>query len=222
MSENTNDDDEGQGEEGEKNFATKDDLSLLSKTVTAVVDGVKSLTTGIDELKAHNARGDEDEDEDEEVDDLDIERMSRTDFTKHIVDQVSKSVGKPIQDDLAAHKLSTDKAELAKQIQQAQTDHDDFMEYKDEIRALAQQHRSLSPEQLYGMAKLENPDKVKAVEEAKLKADEGNKNKGKSYGGMSGGSGAQTGKQNMNKDEAAEEAWNETMADVPSSLYAAD
>lgn len=157
-----------------------------------------------------------DDDADEEPSDEDLEVMPRGEFGKHIVAQVLKAVNKnvvePINARLNEITVDTTRRDITGAISALKGKHKDFMDWKDEMIELANQNKGLAPHRLYQLARIDNPEKAKKLDDKyKPPREEGPRRPG--FGGMTpsqSGTGSRTRK--MAPKEASDVAWAETVA----------
>lgn len=179
--------------------------------------------------------GGEGEGDDEPEDEVDLEGLSRAQFaevvTKKIINAVNKQVVSPLSKKMNGIASQTQQSDLKRQVEITSTEkgddgqllRPDFWEWKDEMVALATQHPTLTPKQLYKMVREDDPEKLAKMEEkykigSKKPKGDGDGTPGKikiSFGGFtpngpSGGRKSDAGTK-MSPREAANSAWDETV-----------
>ena len=102
---------------------------------------------------------------------MDLESMSRSDFSKYLIGEFQKTIGKPLSDRISKNEDQRAASAREAEVTVAAGKHGDFWEYQDEIRALAKTHPSLDIDSLYALAKHAAPEKV-AAGLAKVKKEE--------------------------------------------------
>jgi len=162
--------------------------------------------------------------------DIDLEKLDRAGFAKYmsktIVGEVNKLL-KPVQDSIEQNSSDASKDKLKGAVTAARAKFDDFDEFKDGIIKLHKENPDTSPEDLYHLAKAHNPDKVaelaKVAGEKKTEDDKKTKDETETvFGGffptgITGDHGDKEGK--MSADDAADDAWEKAMKDVPASMF---
>lgn len=235
--------DDGTGNGGETaDGKDKGGGDAAPKWATELQETMKGVGLGISELvglakgsmqrQPVQTEEEEEEEEEEKDEQVDLESLSRAEYaqviTKKIIDAVNKQVVKPLSNEIKKVSTNAQQSELQRQVQEAANEKDDegnlkrpdFWEWKEAMIALATQHPSLSAKQLYRMAREDDPDKLKKLEEKyKIggKKGDGDGSPGKiklSFGGFTpnGPSGGRkSGDKKLSPKEAAESAWDETV-----------
>lgn len=128
----------------------------------------------------------------------------------------------------------TQKAAVQAAIKEAAQAHPDFMQWSQEIQAIAKRVPGITPEDAYQLARSQNPEKAQEIDEKLAGDDAGDEdnqnNKGNGdggdkkppYSGSPPSGGEAEFATNLSRDDAASKAWEETMAALPKDLYAAD
>ena len=208
-----------------------DAVVLLMKNQEGMQTGMASITESMKTLSSvsqqqqqqhketedqREAREQEERKAAERLGNDELENLDRAGFLAHIMGEINKSLSglsdgldKKLSDINDRADTDDTKAEL-----RAVTDkHKDFMDWAPEIQKIIKDSPGLSLSRAYKVARDENPDKMKEVDE-KYK-DDGNKdtgNKPTGFGGLTPTSGVQTDMPaDMTQDDAAEAAWSETM-----------
>ncbi len=225
----------------EKSTLTKEDIEKLNT-------GVSSLSTAIDKMvkmaEARDARAaapaseqappaeEEEYEAPTEIDEAQLESMSRKDLIKFVEERIggslNKSVIKPLLAKLDAIQNNTQTRDLKGEIAAFADKTPDFWEWKDEMAQIARDEGILSPRRLYQLARNDNPEKVKKIADAAKKTkDEADavaaKAAGKkqpvagvakkpAFGGLSHQNSGETRQANMPMRQAAEAAWEEAVA----------
>jgi hypothetical protein len=200
--------------------------------VKELQDSMKVVGGGISEL-VNLAKGNierqnqpppkEDEDEEDNEESVDMETLTRAQFAQLVTDRIIKAVNKqvvsPLSDKMNTLSSSVEARAINSQVKELAVQRKDFWEWKEEMVTLAQRHRSLSPEELYDMARLKDPAKAKEMDKKfKMNGDDEEEGKGKpiklSFGGLppSGSTGGKkTENSRMAPKEAGEAAWEATV-----------
>lgn len=157
------------------------------------------------------------EEDDEETDPKDLELMDRADYAKHIINQVLKAMNKqvvaPLNQRLNEVAASATRTDIQAAVKEAAGQNKDFWDWREEMQAIVQQpqYRTLSPIDLYHLARSRNMDKAQKLD-AKYnpKPKEAGAIRLKPFGGLTPsqtGTGSRSRK--MNGHEAADAAWAE-------------
>ena len=223
-------------EDNKQNKELLEAISGMTKAIAELPGQVQKsvqngMTTVLTEALQQQPKKKEDEDDpDDKIQQLDaddLEKMDRGQFAQHMVGLMTKEVGrilKPLAERIDETQNSAEVDRLKREIVQARSDHSDFDEFKREIHASIKEHPSLSIEEHYQLVKSANPEKVeelekKAKEEEEAKKKEEEEKKVVRFGGMTPGSGGKTEKTGkMSTKDAAEAAFEETMAEIPAEL----
>lgn len=227
--------------EGDKKGAEDEfDPQDLVKGMTAMGDAIKAMQA---EMPKQIAIGvaqavkaampaakepDPDPDPGPQVDDDDLEKMSRAQFMAHItegvVNAVKKDISGPLGKQVEDAKQDTERERLVREINQAKSDHTDFMDWGQEVKDLVQKNPNLSIEQAYRLARSLDGEKSQKIdevtkadlekkqeEEKKQAADQGEENQDEAVLSLFPGSAPSStdSKREPAKDnkEAAERAW---------------
>lgn len=108
------------------------------------------------------------------VSESDIEKMSRTEFARYLMEQVTSGLDEklqPFQESVQALSEMSHKDRLSMTFEQARGKFKDFDQWKDEMAALVERTGLTDPEDLYTLARSKNPDKAKELDEAAKAAD---------------------------------------------------
>ena len=156
------------------------------------------------------------------VSSADLETMSRTDFAEHLMNQVvgrlQDDIIKPLTQKVGAVEEDTEKTKAQRLIDRASGEHKDFWDWKEEIGEEIRKNPYSDPEDAYLLVRAKNPDKASEMDKKYNPPEEepeGDKPKG--FGGLTPTSGQTAPSENMTRDEAAEAAWNDTMAALEAS-----
>jgi len=214
------------GADEDKAALTRAEFDELTKTVGTLSKAMQTVVSGMEDLKNLAMSSDDEGDDKKDVKkgkakprigDSDLERLPRSKFFEMIKDEISEAV-EGVKGSLNDHKLNTFKERLERQVVAAAEKHKDFLEWTDEIRALAKIHPSLDPEELYIQARGRDPEKGRELDEKYKKIDDDKKIKGESYGGTPPGSGKGKRNTNMSREEAAQSAWEEVMRNASDTV----
>lgn len=176
-------------------------------------------------VKSEKDGKDDDEGED---DDVDVDSLDNKSFQKMIM----KNIGGMLDERLGQFGTKLDSVSteyrngrLTEEYVKLKSDHKDFDEWSDEMKALAKDNPTLTLKRLYTLARSENADKTKEMDtkyapkdDVKEKADGGLT----LFGGFrptigKTGDGGESGKngKKMTPAEAGSQAWEETVAKFP-------
>ncbi len=169
----TNEDEKGESEDSKESPRFNEierKLSDLGEGNKATTELAKILgDSDVRTLLDAKARGDKislkvGEDEDESVETPDLESLSQTELVQHLLGQVEKAFGKNISAALEplVQRINgvegfvddQGKDKLSQGIESARKKFSDFDEYQDEMIGAYEHPESLSPEELYVIAKL--------------------------------------------------------------------
>lgn len=157
-----------------------------------------------------------------------LEGMSRTEFTTHLLEAIKADLIDPLKDELSKTQTGAAEDKVRTLWQQFAKDNPDYKEFEDELQKVLKENPSLAatPEDAFTLAKERNPDKVKELEEKKAAEAKGEEDKSKgekpAFGGLlptSGAPGAGGDKEPEKVDlkDASERAWDEAMKDISDS-----
>lgn len=225
--------DNGNGDKD--NFDPKELPSMISQAVsqglTNVIKSQREEAARRAEAQHQDDDDDDQDDDDKETDqDVDLEKLSRVDFAKHITNVVTKSVGKMLKGVEKETKSLSRQQQIEKITGEVERlrkseDHPFFDEFMEDMRDLAKVYPDLMPEELYTLATNKNKDKFnelkkKADEENTKKAEEEGKVERPRFGGLTPTSGVTATKKDgkMTQKEASDAAWEEVMKDVPQEI----
>jgi len=165
--------------------------------------------------------------EEESFDANALEGMNRSDFMTVILNKVNKGfeqLSGQITGQIDSVKEGVSSSNIKGEYDKVVADNPDFNHYKAEIAAVAQKNPDMAIEDMYTLAKANNPEKVTEVTELLAKeldtkqaedAANENKDKSKSFGGLTPTSGQRQDKpSDMTQESAGSSAWEETMAEV--------
>ena len=152
----------------------------------------------------------------EEDEKINLETMTRSEFMGHMLKAVEKNLVEPVKAAQAKGEEKRFNSEAKGQIERAASNHEDFWEFKDEIKVIVDEHPNIDIEEAYILARSRNKDKAslidaKAAEKAEADKKEAEKKEEKTpkYGGLLPTSGSTKRTQHMNAGDAAEAAWEE-------------
>ena len=183
-------------------------MTALLGTLGEMSETMKGLGTRLANLEEGDAdppdldKGDDDD----APGDLDL--LSNTELVGHLLKEIKKEIA-PIGERLKAGEDIAVRDRTAATIDRLTRDNDDFMDFKDEIRDELVGNNNLTIEQAYKLAKINNPDKVIELAEAKKK-DEPDEPDEPKYGGLLPTSGLHRKSSRMTQENAALDAWDET------------
>lgn len=214
----------------------KVDFSQLTEVLKGLPEGVQdAVKTAIKEASGEQraaqaaaaAASEEEDDDTDNLDDIDVEKLSRTEFSTHLDKRFLKTLTKalkPIQDRLETTSTDAEVDRVRREFSKAKEDFSDFMEWKGEMREIITAHPELSAEDIYLLARAKNPEKVKEID-SKGKDEEGEESreakilKAKAFGGLKPTSGKSLEKDGKKQPkEAAESAWDEVMGSVSTEI----
>lgn len=218
MSEDDVKEENEEGDTGENNEEEKDkgpSLGDISNSVKAVSDLVTSLGQEVVGLKTQAAQDKADREKpidpvDEEKDDTNPELLTNAQLLGRVQGMIDKGMS-TIADRISEVQDSNTKTSVEIAVKETAAKYDDFWDYRDEMGKISKTTPDLPIEDMYRLAKAQNPEKVEKLkaEKDKLKngKDEGNKN----FGGLKPGGGKTVKEKKMTFEQAADAAWNDAM-----------
>lgn len=173
----------------------------------------------------------------EEPEPIDLETLNNTKLVEFMLKNISKVIKTeiaqqvdPLRDSINGVKTSAETADLRTQLNELKSTNPDIVHWGKEIQALAKDNPTLSLKRLYNLAKIENPEKVQAIEEQmketnppKSKDDDQDDGQQKRrFGGMPpfGGGDKTEFATNLGEDVAGTVAWDELGLDDTLKEYA--
>ena len=229
--------------EGEQKEQTP--MPMTAKEATELRDALMGMNTGLKELMkkaddraeaerraAENAAPPPDDDEpDDELDDEKLEELPRRKFLDFMLTRVAKHMDTSLAEVKAAVQQignQTARNSLEQEANAFASTHEDFADFEQEMIQIAKESPGLSVARIYKLAKVENPDKAKAVEkkyaDAKKAREEGEgkgketpppppRRAGRASNGLSpSGTGGSEPNRRMSEQDAAMKAWDEAVA----------
>ena len=197
-------------------------VSLIASGSQATNEGISALVAKIEGMASGNSRGDKGGDKGESKDDdedVDLETMDRKQFANHLLGKLKGTVEgalQPLSERFGQLDEKIDGHTLGTTIKEFTKDHPDFFEWKDEIRALVKENPTLKPARLYTLARAENSEKAKRIDEKyglnKVSQDKGSEDKILSLFPRAGSSTTKSGTGKMSPKQAAAAAWDEVMS----------
>jgi hypothetical protein len=155
------------------------------------------------------------EPEEAELSAADLEALPRAQFAEYIANRtikhMEKTVVKPLKEQLQQVTLNTSNVEIRTAVEAAKAKYPDFMDYKDDMIALARTHTSLPPEDLYLLARTKSGKAPVAAKPSKGADDTPPKVPKIRFGGLKPANGGEGGDRNrkMSVEDALHAAWNE-------------
>jgi hypothetical protein len=150
-----------------------------------------------------------------------LEEMSRDQLETHMLGKMSALIA-PIKDAISTDRDGRLKENLTEQVHAANTAHDDFPKWFEEIKRISQEHPTMDVETVYQMARMQDPDKTKGIDAdlkkaagevaAKVEKEEAEVIRPVEFGGLLPTSGVVSEKKEggMTSEEAGEAAWDAT------------
>jgi hypothetical protein len=220
------DDDGGVGDPPPVNDPKPNDdrVAVLEANLNGVVEIVRnlansntSLQQSIQQLSESLTKANEPKEPDPEpnVDDADLETMSRRDLINLINGNMDKRIKEslnPLTKQISGVSSKLDEAITSVTVKDFQGEHPDLMEWKSEIAEIFKMGRASTVADAYSLARSDNPEKVKSVDlkfkPTTKKADVVSLG----FKGFPGGSGKNA---RMTATQAAEAAWEEATSSMP-------
>lgn len=217
------DEDTGKNENGNDDAIAKltDIVGKLAESMESISTAVTSMGEDIEEIRSSSTSLDDD-DSDKEVDkkdpirqDFDLETLGRKEFFDRILQETTKIVKEavsPLATTVQDDKDSRSRQGLAVKFRQTEKAHKDFVDWKPEMASLIKKNPYLEPEELYTLARAQNQEKAKELDEKYTDPkDKEAKPEGPSFGGLTPTSGMKDTEESMDGKKAAEVAWERTM-----------
>ncbi len=225
--------DEGKGGSGDADAAAKAAAEASRQQVEVLTQSVQLLAKGFEELRGNQTQLTEalakladttpkKVEQAAEVmfgDDVDIEQLSRKDLAKLIEVSITKGVDAKLAkiqegiagkvEDLAMRFESKNAGEA---VEKVASNHPDFWEWSNEMKALLAENPSLSVNRAYTIVKAENPDKVEKLKSKYEKKTE----KPRDFFSLlpTSGRGRADGSGKMTQEQAAEDAFDKIMGEL--------
>jgi hypothetical protein len=187
---------------------------LAKQTKTTLADYDKRLTAPPDKKT---------EPDDNKKGETDLEKMSRAEFASHLQKEFAgevKTLIEPILSGFSTLKNETGRTRLEIDVSEAEEKFGDLWDFEDEIKHELKRRPDLSVDEAYHLAKANNPDKTKEVDEKTQKAkNEAEKKeedeKANEFLGFTPTSGKYAPDKAMDADKAASAAWDSTVKGTP-------
>lgn len=199
---------------------------LIAKSVQEGMSGLIQSMQANNKNTTDENDGEDDEEVDNPLEGVDLEKISKGDLAKLINEQVTANVnkelkkfGKNVDEQITSTKTVLTKEQLVRELKDLREKYPDFDHFKDSIAELAKTRKGLPVEDLYHLARARNPDKVKELDDERLEKETEKRTEAeKKFGGLTPTSYSESkSKGTMSQKEASEAAWEEAMADVPTS-----
>lgn len=192
-------------------------FNQLVGTVSNLAQNMQTIQSSISQL---TEAGNTDDDEDAGDDDIgtDLETISRADFAKHIVSTLNKQFNKQLEslnEKIEKTSQNVEAVDTKTSLKEFSSQHPDFWDWKDELQGIVKETPGISIERAYRLARAENPDKARQLDEKHTPSDAGKKSK---FGGLTPTSGQTSKTTKMSSSDAAEAAWQDSMADLEAVL----
>ncbi len=187
--------------------ATEEQVASLVNAVAQVTETVKGLETKFDERKEPEPSAAKKDDTPK--DDEPIELWGNKKIMENVKGMIENAV-KGVDDKVSSTQTEVIKEKLKAEVGVARKNHEDFDKWDKEMQGIIKDAPGLSVERYYQLARLDNPEKAKKIDDEKAKAEEGDEDRSQSsYGGMTPTSGTTTRNARMSKEDAAQAAWEE-------------
>jgi len=209
---------------GEKSI-TKDQLAPMMYTIAESLKNMQTQVSNQERRMAAPAVQNPEPEPEPKVTQEDLDKMSRADLVRHTIEQVKAQQTKPLAEVVAKTTADTKKADMMRQAQAANDAHPDFQEYYTEMKAILDNNPALNIEQVYQLARLEDPVKRDRIDAELQKKEDATKKEEEDkeganviemFGGLTPTSGITTEREGdvpMTTQEAVEDAWEKTGMD---------
>jgi len=206
-----------------KEFEEKFDAKFtkVAESLEAVSGTILSLNEKISARPADNG-DDKAKNKPTDISERDLEQMSRPQFMQHMMGQfkgILEETIKPISSQVETETITRKQRDVAGQIETAAGKYKDFWDWKEDMGRLAKVHPTLPVDDLYHLARQKSPDRTKELDE-KYNPPEPEKKPAEGFGGLfpnSGNLSSEELEKDMTSDEAANLAWEKTMAGMAPS-----
>lgn len=206
------------------------DLGKMIKGLVVIVQQQGAALTGLRQEVQKSApatkKGKDKDDDDDEGDDVDVDKLSNKEFMSLMMKNVGSLLDEKIggvtkKVDGVAQTVRT--KDITEEYNKLKEKHKDFEEWEDEMKTLSKENPTLSIKRLYTLARQENPDKAKTLDEKHKDPKDEPKDDGITlFGGYrpstktSGDGDSKDGKKTkLTMDQALDKAWNEAVSKVP-------
>lgn len=206
--------DEADAKKAAENAIDPAQFKQLVESVGVLAQGLKSTQQSISDLNDRTVVPGKDDEATPPTSEEDLDDMSRTDYANHIGNTIMGKVGEQLEkisEQITGVNTKVDRSDIINTVKQLSKDNVEFDDLKPETAAVAKRIPGISIEDAFTLAKAENPEKVKELEE-KFQAESGDTEEKKAmFGGLTPTSGQSAKGINMSKQEAGNSAWDETM-----------
>lgn len=220
---------------GEEKFELAKDpgfveMQKMMKGMVAIISQqgsmIGQMRTLIEKGAAAPAKGGKKDDDDTDDDEVDVDKLSNKEFMalmmKNVGGLLDEKIGKVTEKVEGVSKTMNTK-EITAQYNDLKGKHKDFDEWADEMKALSTENPTLSLKRLYALARQENPDKAKTLDEKYTEKKDDTEDKTLTlFGGFrpttkTSGEDGKDGKkaEKLTVDQALDKAWEEAVAKVP-------
>lgn len=194
-------------------------LGVLANANASFQEGLTALTSKLEQLGQAQPPKNQGSSGGGEDEDVDLETMDRKTFAAYMARQMRGIVEdslKPVKEGFGKLDEKIDATSLAGMIKEFQKDHPDFYEWKEEMRGILRESPTLTPARAYALARTENPEKAKKIDEKYGLGKPEKKSAEENFLGLfptsGSGSSATKGAGRMKPQAAAEAAWTEVMS----------
>ena len=188
-------------------------ISQLTTTMKELMQEARSRRS--ETVPQQQRPSDDDDEEDADVVSAEqLELMSRAEYGAHLMKSLIKAVREtvvgPLNERIDQISATTTRQDIQGAVKELAAGNPDFYDWKDEMIALATEHKGLPPARLYALARAENPVKAQKLD-AKYKPTQ--KEAKIRFGGLTPNqSGTGSKGRKMAPKQAADVAWAETIA----------
>lgn len=207
-------------------------FTQLMQTVRGLVTIVQTQGAALNQMRTTLANpptkgSKNDKDDDDDTDEVDVDKLSNKEFMSLMMKNVGSLLDEKIggvtkQIDGVVSTVRT--KDLTAEYNELKGKHKDFGDWEDEMKALSKENPTLSLKRLYTLARQENADKAKTLDEKYEDKKDEPEDKGLTlFGGYrpttkTGGGDGKDGdgkKTKLDMDQALDKAWDEAVAKVP-------
>lgn len=158
------------------------DFTQLGVSISALNENIAKLlavasqprepaSDPVDDPDESNTDPADEDDDNVDLEEIDLETLSRADLVKllnssisgNLVKHIQRNVVEPIEARLNQRDQASMVEVLTNQINTLASENPDYPEWKDEMIKISNENPTLSPVRVYRLAKLENPDKAKIL-----------------------------------------------------------
>lgn len=207
------DQDRDQGKGQDQNAPSMEQVVAAIQYLGQQMQAIKASVAAVQE-QAKPAAPDKPDNSNKDLEDVDVEALSRAEFARYIVNQVQEKLVGPIHERIGSDEEEIQRRQARQEVARLEKEHEDFWDWQDEIAEVLRKHPTLEIEEAYRLARTTHPDKAERIDKAaadksRADAEEEPEDQTPDFGGLLPTSGKVSKNTNMSAKEAAEAAWEE-------------